>query len=157
MKLYEISDKYQEILNGDPETGEINEDALNAISDSLEEKADNYAKFIANIDSDIEAIDTEIKRLQNRKKTAENKEKALKQNLMFNMTKMGKKKLKTKLFSFTIAAGGKAPLVFTGDVPDEYMVATYKPDNDRIRKALDDGKKLDFVEIGQRKESLRIK
>lgn len=102
MNLYEISKQYQDILNGDPDTGEINEEALNQISNTLEDKADNYAKFIANMKSDIDGIDTEIKRLQGRKKSMQNKVDYLKGNLQQAMQTTGKTKFKTDLFSFSV-------------------------------------------------------
>ncbi|MGN8627935.1 hypothetical protein [Bulleidia sp. HCP3S3_F2] len=45
MYLYEIPQAYKTILdNADPETGEIDYEALDMFEDSLHSKADTYAK-----------------------------------------------------------------------------------------------------------------
>lgn len=158
MNLYEISSQYQEVLNGDPDTGEIDEEKLNALNDQIEDKADNYAKYIANIQGDLVAVNAEIERLQKRKTSIQNKVKYLKQNLQNSMIATGKTKFKTDLFSFSVVKnGGKTPLVFTGDVPKSYSKVKYDPDTEKIREALDAGKKLKFAEYGEKGEHLNIR
>lgn len=158
MNLYEISQKYLSVLSGDPETGEINEDDLNQINDTLEAKAENYAKYISNVKADISGIDAEIKRLSDRKKSMQNKVDYLKKNLQDTMTATGKTKFKTDLFSFSVVRnGGKDPINFTGDVPRKYCKVEYTPDKELIRSALESGKKLKFAEIGERGEHLNIR
>lgn len=157
MNLYEISSQYLQILNGD-EDGVIDENALNQINDTLENKADNYAKFIANMKSDIDGIDSEIKRLQDRKKSMQNKVDYLKGNLQKAMQTTGKTKFKTDLFSFSVVRnGGKAPIVLTADVPKSWCKVEYNPDKERIREALESGEKLRFAEIGDKGEHLNIR
>ena len=70
------------------------------------------------------------------------------------MVQTGKRKIKTDLFSFTVAKnGGALPVIVdvdTEDLPDECVVITEKPD----LKAL---AALKFAHFGERGETLRIK
>ena len=66
--IYELSRDYQE-LSLMIETAETEEelqainDTLDAISDAIDVKLENSAKFIKNLDADIDGINKEIKRL----------------------------------------------------------------------------------------------
>ena len=55
--------------------------------------------------------------------------------------------------------GGVLPLQFVPnkEVPQNYMKIVYEKDNDKIRKALESGEKLDFAYLGQRGKSVRVK
>lgn len=73
MKLYELTDTYAELVAQLDECETDDEAAqlwaqLDEIGSSIAEKADNYARFMRNKQSDISALDDEIKRLQKRKK-----------------------------------------------------------------------------------------
>ena len=158
MNLYEIAQNFQTVLMGDPETGEIDEAALDALGGSLEEKADNYAKYIADLEGEIAGIDKELARLTDMKNSRKAKIAFLKQHLQQAMVATGKTKFKTKLFSFGIARnGGKIPVTITDDVPKSWCKVKYDPDKDKIREALESGKKLRFASLGERGEHLTIK
>lgn len=157
--LYDLKEVYLQLQSA-IENGEDYEAILNTINEAIEDKADNYAKVMRNMESDIAAIDAEVERLQNRKRTLSNGINRMKQALYTNMKEMGKEKIKTELFSFTIAKnGGKTPLIIPDEkaVPMEYQVASYSIDKDKIREALDNGEYLEFAAYGERGESLRIK
>lgn len=157
--LYELKESYQTIQDLIEEGGDY-EAVLATINDEIEVKAENYAIVMKNMNGDIEAIDKEIERLSKRKQTLSNGVQRMKDMLFRAMVETGKTKFKTKLFSFAVVKnGGKAPLVYDDEkkVPKKYLIATYRPDTEKIREDLDAGKKLKWVSYGERKESLRIK
>jgi hypothetical protein len=159
MTLYEISNDLKAFIDA-YEAGEIPEEAyvdtLNAIELAFEDKADNIAKAITNINSDISALQTEIKRLQELQKIRENHVKNLKNYLYEQMKAIGKTKFSTPLFNFTICKnGGLQPIEITGDVPSEYCDLV--PNNTLIRDAIKEGVEIKFAKILERGEHLRIK
>ena len=159
MTLYEISNDLKALIDA-YEAGEIPEEAyadtLNAIELAFEDKADNIAKAITNINSDISALQTEIKRLQELQKIRENHVKNLKSYLYEQMKAIGKTKFSTPLFNFTICKnGGLQPIEITGDVPAEYCDLV--PNNTLIRDAIKEGKDIEFAKLLERGEHLRIK
>ncbi len=159
MTLYEISNDLKAFIDA-YEAGEIPEDAyadtLNAIELAFEDKADDIAKAITNINSDISALQTEIKRLQELQKIRENHVKNLKNYLYEQMKTIGKTKFSTPLFNFSICKnGGLQPLEITGDVPSEYCDLV--PNNTLIREAIKEGKDIKFARLLERGEHLRIK
>ena len=74
MKLYEIAAEYRAFLEA-VENGEIPEEAipdtLESIESMLEDKADNIACIIKNIDAEAEAIKAEEQKLAERRKAKE--------------------------------------------------------------------------------------
>lgn len=133
-------------------------DTLEAIEGEIEDKADNYAKIIKELESKQNARKEEAKRLTESAKVFENRVKALKSNLFNSMKATGKTKFATDLFSFNISKnGGKQTLTIDGDVPEEYTKTITENDTDKIRQALEKGEKLTFAHLEPRGESLRIK
>lgn len=157
--LYELTDAYRNIQDMIENGDENLEAILTTINDEIETKAENYAKVMANMESDIDAIDKEIERLQNRKATIKNGIARMKETLYQNMKQIGKEKFKTELFTFTIAKnGGKQPIAIQEDqVPQEYKVATYSTNKDLIREVLERGIELPFAKFEERGETLRIR
>lgn len=159
MTLYTIASDLKAFIDA-YEAGEIPDDAyadtLNAIELAFEEKAENIAKAIRNIDSDVSALKTEIKRLQELQSMRETHAKNLKNYLYEQMKTIGKTKFSTPLFSFNICKnGGLQPMEITGDVPAEYC--SLVPNNTLIRTALKNGADVEFAKLLERGENLRIK
>ena len=159
--LYQLTNNYETVLNMlyDEDTDEqMILDTLEAIEGEIEDKADNYAKIIKELEAKQNARKEEAKRLTESAKVFENRVKALKSNLFNSMKATGKTKFATDLFSFNIAKnGGKQPLTIDGEVPEEYTKAVIENDTDKIRQALENGEKLTFAHLESRGESLRIK
>lgn len=146
----------------DPQTVK---DTLESVEYDLEEKADNYAKIVRNFESQIETLKAEERRLKDRRQVCENAIKRLKDDLQAAMMQTGKRKIKTDLFSFTVAKnGGALPVIVdveTEDLPDECVIITEKPDLKALAALLTDPENKDhyskFAHFGERGESLRIK
>lgn len=159
--LYQLTNDYETVLNMlyDEDTDEqMILDTLEAIEGEIEDKADNYAKIIKELEAKQNARKEEAKRLTDSAKVFENRVKTLKSNLFNAMKETGKTKFATNLFSFNIAKnGGKQTLTIDGEVPEEYTKTVIENDTDKIRSDLETGKELTFAHLEARGESLRIK
>lgn len=162
--LYELTENYtqlQEMLLSEEYDEQAVLDTLEITDFEIEEKAENYAKIMRNIDSDVVAIKAEIERLSERAKRYEARKKILSDNLFAAMKITGKTKFKTSMFSFSVVKnGGKRPLVIdipVEEIPEEYLVIQKpKPDNDKIREAIEGGK-ITFARLEERDERLSIR
>ena len=98
MTLYEIATEYQSFIEA-VENGEIPEEAiddtLESIQALLEDKADNVACVIKNLNAEAEAIKAEETRLAERRKQKEATVDRLKTYLADMLTKSGYTKLET--------------------------------------------------------------
>lgn len=160
MYLYEIPKAYLEVLeNCDPETGEINEEALEAINDTLHNKADAYAKVIQSLACSNQAVELEIDRLMKITESNEKKIQTLKDNLMNAMLDMDDQKFKTDLFSFSVRTSGAQAVDIdeSQDIPSEYLKTTVTVDKTKVKDALKKGEKLGFAKLKDRKQYLMIK
>lgn len=157
--LYELTGQYLALMDiaeeADPDALR---DTLEGISGEIEDKADNYAKVIKNLEGQVSALDVEIKRLQDKKKGKENSIKSIKSSLERSMIVTGKRKFKTLLFSFGIQKN--PPSVSVTDeasVPEQFW-KQQEPVLDK--KGLIDFIKsngpVDYAELTQG-ESLRIR
>lgn len=159
--LYELTNNYEEVLNmlyQDDIDEQMVLDTLESIEGNIEDKADNYAKIIRELEIKANARREEAKRLTDSAKVFENRIKVLKNNLYNTMRLTGKTKFATNLFNFNIVAnGGKRTLTIDGDVPEEYTKTVIENDTDKIRQDLEEGKELTFAHLEARGESLRIK
>ena len=158
--LYQLNEAWQEVANmlyQDDVDEQMILDTLESIEGEIEDKADNYAYIIAEILNDANACKAEKDRLEKRQKSLENKAKNLKKNLTEIMRNTGKTNFKTQLHTFRIQRnGGKRALTIDGEVPKEYTKTITENDTDKIRQALEDGKKLPFAHLEPQSESLRI-
>lgn len=159
MNLYELTDSYLKVLEL-IEAGEENlEDTLESINDTIEVKAENYAKIIRNLEGNVNMLKAEIERLNSRKKSIEGNVDRLKENLKMAMIVTGKEKIKTGLFNITVANNPVALNVFDeSKIPENFF--TYetikKMDKAAIKDLLKAGQVIEGAELTQGK-GLRIK
>ena len=159
MKLYEINEQIQQLINMSDEIDEqAFKDTMEILEFELEEKADNYAKVIKMYEGEIVTLKNETDRLNDMKKSRDNKIEYLKRSLEESMILADNKKFKTDLFSFNIQKN--VPSLDISDnavIPSEYYIEK-EPQLDK-RKLLDsvkNGLKIDGINIKQT-ESLRIR
>ncbi len=159
--IYELADNYNTVLDmlyDENIDEEMILDTLEGIEGEIEDKADNYAKIIRELEARRDARKNEAKRLLDSSKVFDNRITSLKKNLYNAMKITNKPKFATNLFSFSIVRnGGKQPLFIDGEVPEEYIKTIKENDNEKIRADLEAGKKLPFAHLESRGESLRIK
>ena len=110
MKLYEIAEEYENLLAA-IDAGEIPEEALadtlESIETLLDDKADNIACLIKNLEAESEAIKAEEKRLAERRKAKENRAESLKAYLSATLIKSGKLKVETARNSISFRSSEK--------------------------------------------------
>lgn len=159
--LYELKEGWKELANmlyDEDADEQMIFDTLESIEGEIETKADGYAKIIKELEGKKSARKEEAKRLTDSAKVLENRVNTLKENLYKTMKETGKTKFSTDLFNFNIVKnGGKQALTIDGEVPKEYTKVEVINDTDKIRQALEEGKKLSFAHLEARGESLRIK
>ena len=88
MHLYEMAQEYRKIQQA-IEDGEIPDEAiadtLESVALPIEEKVDNLATWVKELDGDINTLSEEIKRLQARKKAMENLKNRIIESIKFAM------------------------------------------------------------------------
>jgi len=166
--IYELSSQYLSLMD-QLEHRDIDDDdfsfQLELLNDSIEEKANNYAKIIRNMESDVEGIKAEKERLSERQTFLENTKDWLKQNLQKAMEATGKLKIKTQLFNFNIQ--NNAPAVKIADekkfiewakTNDDSLLSYKEPEIKRkeVADRLKAGEIIEGAELVQGK-SLRIR
>lgn len=163
-ELYELSNDYLAVLDmmdDDKWDDQTVLDTLEGIDGEFDYKAESMAKIIKSFQSQANAVKSEIERLTARKKSFENKAEFFEDALFQNMQVIGKKKIKTALFTISIAKnGGKEPLKITGnieDIPGKYLIPQDPiPNTDAIRALLAE-KEVDWAHLEPRGEHLGIR
>lgn len=166
MTLYELTGNYLMLLEmmDDPAADEqAIADTIESLDAEIEDKADAYAKIIAELDGRLFGVIQERDRLDDRAKMLTKNIDKLKTNLKESMEATGKTKFKTSLFSFWIQEAGPkisykltvAPEALPKRFRKEKIV--YTADGDSIRQYIEQGGKSKFFEQIPRTKSLRIK
>ena len=163
-KLYELTGELiqlAEIGLEEDVDAEVFVDTLEAVEGEYDDKIEGYCKVIKNIEGDIDAVKKEIERLTARKKNMENNVQRMKDAMFNSMKVLGKTTAGGTILKASIQKnGGKLPLIVekdAKDLPDEFKVVEFKPDNMAIREALECGRELEFAHFGERGETIRIK
>ena len=130
MNLYELSSKYEALLHyaqttdfEDAEQMEAVRETLDTLNDSIEEKAENIAHVLKQLEYDEMVVNEEIKRLTAKKASLKNNHVRLKDYLKDTMEYVGKYKIKTPKFSINIQ--NNPPKLVVDDVdkiPKDYFV-----------------------------------
>lgn len=157
MNLYELSVAFQEVQNMDLDP-EVMQDTLDSIEDAIENKAENIAKLIRNLESDVAAYKEEEDRLKTKRQATENKVKWLKTYLEDNMKLTGKTKFKSGMFNFSIQKN-PASVNITDEkiIPEEFLIPQLpKIDKTSLKEILKRGIEVPGAELKQT-EGLRIR
>ena len=158
--LYELTGEFEALMQMAEEQGLTQkdiEDTLEGIEYEIEEKAESYAMVIRSLEEDANGLGNEIKRLTDKKNTINNNIRSMKKNLEKAMVETGKRKFKTKLFSFRIQANPpSAKIEDEAKLPEAYLIQQPpKIDKKSLLKHLKNGKEVEGAKLVQT-ESLRI-
>ena len=157
MNLYTLTDNYLHVLelaeNGDDLT-----DTLEALEDAIEDKAENTAKVIKQLEANADMLANEIKRLSERKTTAENNAKRLKVYLQEQLEKVGTDKIKGEIFTVAIQNNPQSVDVLDEQlIPADYFIQQApKLDRKELLMHLKAGETIPGVVVKQSR-SLRIR
>lgn len=150
--IYELNKNYQEV-SALLETAETEEE-LQAINDtlemldcSIEEKVENTAKYIKNVESDIEGIKAEINRLTALKKQKERNTEWLKSNIEYALKTKGIEKLEVGTFKCGYRKSESVKVEDLNALPMDYIKTKMEPDKTAIKKALKAGEELIGVRL----------
>lgn len=160
MNLFELTENYvkffTEFENADEVTEEMQEMADN-LNVEIEEKCDNYAKMIRNLEADVEAFKNQEKIFNEKRKSGENKISWLKKNLQSSMEQTGRKKVETELFTISIQKNKPAlEITDENNIDDSYYIIERKLNKKELLSDIKEGLIIDGVGIKQT-ESLRIR
>ena len=123
MNLYEITREAQELaflLETEELTPEL-EEMLVINQEQLQAKAGNYAKVIANIQSDADAIDQEIKRLKAMKDSKDRAISRLKEALRQAMLVSAIDKIESPLFKLSLRRSEAVEVDVVEALPSEFV------------------------------------
>lgn len=156
MKLYELTNIYNSLLDMDLEGDELKAHLTN-IEDAIEEKADGIAKVLKTMDAEAVALKDEETRLAEKRKALENRSKNLKAYLQEQMLLVDKKKIKTTLFSFNIQKNAPSlKIIDESKVPEEFFIIERKLNKTELKNAVKNGLYADAATL-ESSESLRIR
>lgn len=158
MKLYELTSNYAAVLDKAEEVGlEVLKDTLESIEEEIEDKAENIAKMVKNLEAEAKAIKEEEERLAARRKSVENKKDHLKIYLQDQLEVAGLSKIKRPTLTVSIQNNPPSVKVIDEKLLNAYMVPVEpKLDKKTLLADLKEGKQVAGAEIYQSR-GLRIR
>lgn len=163
-KLYELTGDLKvvedKIREGGGELTDELEEALNASTLAVRDKATGIAFILRNLAADVDVCDKEIKRLQGRKRARENASRGLNGYAMGCMVNAGVMKIETPLGNLNVQKNPPSvEVVDKGKVPGEYMIIKQEEviDKERAKKDLKAGKEIAGLRLITDKTYLRIR
>ncbi|HFU4450955.1 TPA: siphovirus Gp157 family protein [Streptococcus suis] len=156
--IYELTGIFKQIAEMEGIDEETKLDTLESIdwTEQFEEKVENTVKVIKNKEADVDQLKEEIDRLTKRKKSIENYITRLKTGLQGAFEITGHDKIKTLLFTVSLANNQPSVVVDEDLLPKKYFIQTLKPDKTAIKELLKAGKKVKGAVL-QESRSLRIR
>lgn len=155
MKLYDIAEIYENLENIDDDVAVAT--AMDAVDAALEEKLESTAKVIRNLEAEADALDAEEKRLKARKTAVRNRIADIKGYVQGNLEAMGKDKVSSGIFKWSIQANKPSVNILDEDlIPDAYWEIERKPMKTEIKKAIEAGELTEGAEL-VRTKSLRLR
>ena len=153
MNLYQINAEIEQLENAvedgmliDEETGELMtfEQALDALHMMKEEKVENIALLVRNLDAESIAIKAEEERFAKRRKACENKAQRLRAYLLSALTNPDgtTQKVKTNRAVVSVRLSGASVIISDEDIlPEEFKIRKIevKPDKGSIKEVLSRG------------------
>jgi chromosome segregation ATPase len=153
MKLYELAQNYAHLLEIAEEMDpEVLKDTLSSIQEEIEDKAENIAKLIRNLEADAKIIREEEKRLAERRQSIEKKIDYLKQYLQEQLEVAGLQKVKRP--TITVAIQNNPPSVEIADenlIPSDFKIPQFKIDKKSIMERLKNGEEIPGCSLKQTK------
>lgn len=162
-ELYNLVGQYQQVYDmlSDPEIDEQTvTDTLEAIKGEIEVNAAQVVTLMQRLEDEAAACKKHEDEWKARRKARENGRARLKDMVMAVMDAIGTKELDAGAVTFKLQnAGGQLAIEYVDGVtvPERFTKLTIETDGALVRKALDDGEKLDFAHFAPRGRVLKIK
>ena len=157
--LYDLTNQYQQLLELESEIDEQTFiDTLQSIDEAIEDKAENLAKVIKEMEATITTIANEVNRLQSKKQALNNRVSNLKTYLQGEMEKVNKTKIKGELFTVNIQNNPPSLRVDrTDNIPKDFFIEQEPTlDKKALKEAVKNGEVIEGVALVQTR-SLRIR
>ncbi|HEM5060398.1 TPA: siphovirus Gp157 family protein [Streptococcus suis] len=156
--IYELTGIFKQIAEMEGIDEETKLDTLESIdwTEQFEEKVENTVKVIKNKEAEKKQLKEEIDRLTARHKSIDNDITRLKTGLQGAFEITGHEKVKTLLFTVSLANNQPSVVVDEDLLPKKYFIQTLKPDKTAIKELLKAGKKVKGAVL-QESRSLRIR
>lgn len=150
--IYELNKDYAELSAmleeaETPEEIEAIENTLEMLDLSIEEKIENTAKYMVNVEADIQGLKTEIDRLTKIKKAKENAVERLKNNVEYAMKQKGVEKLEVGTFKAGYRKSESVEIINLDVIPADFTKVEIKADKTAIKKAIKAGETVEGAEI----------
>lgn len=157
MKLYEIDEQIEQLIN--PETGEIEDfEAFQNLQMEREQKIENIALWIKNLDAEASAINAEKQKLDERETVLKNKAKRLK-NYLLNILDGDKFTTARVAISYRKSSAINVSnkfLEWAKVNAKQFVKAKYDVDKTAIKDALNSGQAVEGAELVY-KQNIQIK
>lgn len=150
MNLFQLNANYAELSKRDDLDPQVLVDSLNAIKDTRDQKLDNLATWIDQLESEIDFIDEKQKTWRDEKIYRQNKIKVLKQYMTDVMDDAGIKKLQTDNHMLSTRNFKASTVIDNEDkLPSEYkeITSVVKPNKKEIYQALKNGLTVDGAHL----------
>lgn len=150
MNLFQLNANYAELSKRDDLDPQVLVDSLNAIKDTRDQKLDNLATWIDQLESEIDFIDEKQKTWRDEKIYRQNKIKVLKQYMTDVMDDAGIKKLQTDNHMLSTRNFKASTVIDDEDkLPSEYkeITSVVKPNKKEIYQALKNGLTIDGAHL----------
>ncbi|HEL1848957.1 TPA: siphovirus Gp157 family protein [Streptococcus suis] len=156
--IYELTGIFKQIAEMEGIDEETKLDTLESIdwTEQFEEKVENTVKVIKNKEAEKKQLKEEIDRLTARHKSIDSDITRLKTGLQGAFEITGHDKIKTLLFTVSLANNQPSVVVDEDLLPKKYFIQTLKPDKTAIKELLKAGKKVKGAVL-QESRSLRIR
>jgi len=149
MKLYEIVDQIQELgtILAEHE-GELTDDLearWDEIAGSLDEKVENTALFVRDLQASAEAVKAEEKRLKRRRRALENKAARLKDYLHHQVARGGVRKIETDRVVVRIQRNSRPSIRWMGEedaIPEAFRRVKINADTQAVYQQIKSGGEL---------------
>lgn len=158
--LYQLTNECLELKELADEDEQAFLDTLEGLQGEIAQKASNYVDLIDHLEMEAAAAEKKYKLFKARMEARQNAVKRLKNALLVAMQTMGVSELEAGDYKLKIAKnGGVAPILITGQVPDNMTKVIVEPDKDKIRAFLKDqpGNSCEWAELQERGVHLNIK
>ncbi|MED5052672.1 siphovirus Gp157 family protein [Anoxybacillus rupiensis] len=154
MKLYELAQSYAQLMEMAEEMeSDALVDTLESLQEAIEDKAENVAKLIKNLEADVKVIKEEEQRLAERRRAIESKVDKLKTYLQEQLETAGLQKVKRP--TITVSIQNNPPSVDVIDetlIPADFLIPQpAKVDKKSILERLKNGEAIPGVTLKQTK------
>lgn len=157
MKLYEIDEQIEQLINR--ETGEIEDfEAFQNLQMEREQKIENIALWIKNLDAEASAVNTEKQKLAERETVLKNKVKRLKEYLSVILAgdKFTTARVAVNYRKSTAVTVKDGFLEWAKANAQQFVKAKYDVDKTAIKDALNSGQAVEGAELVY-KQNIQIK